>query len=440
MPLHLPRPVPRRTFLGLLGASAGAGLLGGVTACGEDATTGGNSGDFQIWVLEEAKQNEVQNAALERFNSKSSVKARLVATPNDGYRDKLQVAMGTPQAPDLFYNWGGGSIRSFARDGMLVDLTPTLNDDQAWKDKFVPTVLDAGTIDGKNYGIPMRGMQPIILFHNKQVFADAGVQPPTTWTETLALVDRFAAAGIVPFALAGAVNWTELMWLEYLTDRIGGAGVFQRIAEGDQSGWRDPAIAKAVDAIRDLLNRGAFGTNFTSVEYTAGGASTLFAQGKAAMHLMGSWEVTNQHNDEPEFAKSGLGFGPFPVVEDGAGDPKAIVGNPANYVSVSSASKNVDAVIEFLKQEVASDATTEHWLEVGDTPAVAGIESKLDKSADPEFAKFSYGLVREAPTFQLSWDQAIERRFAAPMLDALTQVFLGQLDAEGFVKANEAAA
>lgn len=437
MPTHL----PRRTFLGLLGAGAGAGLFG-AAACGEDATQGGSAagGEFQIWVLEEAKQNEVQRAALERYNANATVKAKLVPSPNQGYRDKLQVAMGTPQAPDLFYNWGGGSIRTFARDDLLVDLTPTLNDDQGWKSRFLPTVLDAGTIDGKNYGIPMRGMQPIILFHNKAVFADAGVQPPTTWSETLALVDRFKAAGITPFALAGAVNWTELMWLEYLTDRVGGAGVFQTIAGGDKNGWRHPAIARAVDMIRDLVNRGAFGTNYASVQYAAGGASTLFAQGRAAMHLMGSWEVTNQHNDEPEFAKQALGFAPFPVVEDGDGDPKAIVGNPANYVSISKSSPNVDAVVAFLKQEVASDATTEHWLEVGDTPAVAGIESKLDKSADPEFAKFSYGLVSDAPTFQLSWDQAIERRLAAPMLDALTQVFLGQLDAEGFVRANEAAA
>jgi xylobiose transport system substrate-binding protein len=155
---------------------------------------------------------------------------------------------------------------------------------------------------------------------------------------------------------------------------------------------------------------------------------------------MGSWEVTNQHNDEPEFAKQSLGFAPFPVIEDGTGDPKAIVGNPANYVSISKSSKNVDAVIAFLKQEVASDATTEHWLEVGDTPAVAGLESKLDKAADPTFARFAYDLVSDAPTFQLSWDQAIERKLAAPMLDALTQVFLGKMDAEGFVKANEAAA
>jgi xylobiose transport system substrate-binding protein len=51
-----------------------------------------------------------------------------------------------------------------------------------------------------------------------------------------------------------------------------------------------------------------------------------------------------------------------------------------------------------------------------------------------------YDMVNDAPTFQLSWDQAVEKAQAQPMLDALSKVFLGQLDAAGFVKANEDAA
>ncbi len=436
-----PQRLPRRSFLGLIGAAgATAGLGGTLTACGTDATSTGGGGSFQVWVLQEEAQNVAHQGAIDRFNKNSSVKARLVPSPNDGYTDKLHVSMGSSNKPDVFYNWGGGSIRTYARDDLLVDLTPYFDKDKSWKDKFLPSVLDAGTIDGKYYGVPARGMQPIILFYNKAVFKDLGVEPPKTWAELLTIVDRAKAGGIIPFALAGGDAWTELVWPEYLVDRIGGPDVFNNIAAGKKDAWKDPAITKAVDMIRDLVQRGGFGDSFASVRWDGAGASTLIAQGKAAMHLMGSWEYTNQVTDQPEYAKTNQGFTDFPVVDGGKGDPKAIVGNPTNYFSVSKSSKNVAACVDFLKEEMASTAYVDAWLKAGDVPAVTGLEAQMDKAVDPKFAKLVYEMVTQAPTFQLSWDQAVEKAQAQPMLDALQKVFLGQLDAAGFVKANEDAA
>lgn len=434
--------LPRRRFLGLVGAGVGAGLIGTTAGCGTDATGGGGGGGgrMQVWVLQEEAQNVAHRVALDNFNRGSDVEATLVSTSNDGYRDKLHTAMGSSNAPDVFYNWGGGSIRSYARDDLLVDLTPHLAEHPDWKSGFLPSVLDAGQIDGKYYGIPARGMQPVILFYNKKVFRELNLRPPATWNELLSTVDRIKAAGIIPFALAGGDSWTELMWPEYLVDRIGGPGVFNRIAAGEQGAWRDPAITRSIEMIQDLVGRGAFGDSFASVRWEGAGASTLIAQGRAAMHLMGSWEYTNQVTDQPEYAANDLGFTDFPVVEGGTGDPKAIVGNPTNYFSVSRESDHVDAAIEFLRTEMSSDAYVDAWLKAGDVPAVTDLESRMDKATDPDFAKVVYDMVADAPSFQLSWDQAIERDQAQPMLDALAQVFLGQLDAAGFVKANEDAA
>lgn len=432
-------PVSRRNFLGLMGAGAGAVALGaaGCSAGSSSTGSGGSAGGtFQIWALQDQVQNRVQQGAINRFNAKSSVKGKLVPFQNNSYTNKLRVAMGSPNKPDVFFNWGGGSIRTYVQNGLLQDLTPTFEADAAFKAKFLPAVLDAGKIDGKFYGVPLRGMQPVILFTNKDAFSKAGVAaPPTSWAELLSQIPKFKAAGIAPFSLAGNQTWTLLMWLEYLTDRFGGPEVFGKVAANEKDAWRQPEITQALNAISQLVDAGGFAKNFASVGYEEGGAGTFFAKGRAAMHLMGSWEYTNQVDQQPKFAKNGLGWTTFPSVEGGKGDPKNIVGNPTNYFSITSSSKNIQAATDFLKQQMASDQYVDDFIKAGDVPPVADVESRLSASPSPEFAKVVYNMVKDAPAFTLSWDQAIDNKFAQPMLDNLQKVFLGKTDANGFVNA-----
>lgn len=435
--MTLPTPMSRRSMLGLVGLSAGATALG-ASGCG-----GGGSGEtpskanaeIDIWCLQDEVQNKVQTGALTRYNATATGKAKITPFEGEAYGQKLQVAMGSPNQPDVFFNWGGASIRRFVENDLLVDLTPMLDSDPAFRDRFLKPVLDAGKIGDKFYGIPNRGMQPVVLYHNQAVFDRAGVkQLPQTWQETLTLVDKFKAIGVTPFAVAGGQTWTLLMWLEYFAERIGGPQVFGAIAAGDKEGWRHPAMQQALTAITDLVKRDGFASNFASVGYETGGAGTLFAQGKAAMHLMGTWEYTNQLNEQPAFAGKDLRWNTFPAWEGGAGDPKAVVGNPTNYFSITKRSDNVDGAKAFLKQ-MADDAYVTDWVTNGDVPAIAGIEAALGKSKNAAFGTFAYNMVREAPTFQLSWDQAIDSRYSEPMLTNLQKVFLGRLDPKGYADA-----
>ena len=57
--------------------------------------------------------------------------------PGADYQTKLQTIINTNQAPDVFFNWGGGSIRTYARQGILEDLTPHLSSDAAFKNAFL---------------------------------------------------------------------------------------------------------------------------------------------------------------------------------------------------------------------------------------------------------------------------------------------------------------
>lgn len=432
----------RRSFLSAAGAAGIAGLAApALSACGTSGPGkgGGGSKTIQAWVLVDQAQNKVQQGAIDDFNKSSSTKVKLLPISSDGavFTDKLRVSMGSPNAPDLFFNWGSGSIRNYVQAGKLLDLSAKLNADTTWKNSFLPSVLDAGKIDGKYYGIPLRGMQPVVIFYNKTMFAENGQRPPESYDDLLKLVDFFKGKNIQPFALGGLDMWPELMWLEYLVDRIGGPTVFENIAAGKPGAWRDPAITTALTRIQELVKRGAFGTNFNSVNYVKDGAGLLFAKGKAAMHLMGTWEVSNQVDRHRKFAQNDLSYAPFPAVSGGKGDPASVVGNPTNYFSVTTASKDTDAAVEFLKKEMAGPAYVDALIKTGDVPAVAGLESRLSASPQPEFAKYVYQMVQKAPSFTLSWDQALAPQFKTPLLSNLQKVFSGKSTPDQFVSALE---
>jgi xylobiose transport system substrate-binding protein len=422
----------------VLGAGAGALLTPALAACGDGDDAGAGGGTITAFVYGDDAV-KVQQAAVDRFNAsaaarKTGGKVRLQKVPGSDYSPKLRTAMGSPSAPDVFFNWGGGSIKAYEEAGKLVDLTDTIENDPVLKKGFLPSVLAAGDLEGRHYGIPMRGMQPVILFYNKSVFAEHRLQPPTTWDQLLDINAKLKRAGITPFALGGSDVWPELMWLEYLVDRLGGPEVFKRIQDGDAEGWGDPAVLRAAEMVKELIDDGAFGSKFTSVSYVNGGAPAVFARGKAAMHLMGSWEYSTQLGKFPDFAKQHLGWAAFPRIEGGKGSARNVVGNPTNYWSVNARTRNKDAAIAFLK-DCASKEYAQALVANGDVPTTSNAALLLGKAPNPDYALFQYKLVEDAPAFTLSWDQALGDELGTRMHTEIGKLFAGKSSPAEFVAA-----
>ncbi|HJE58737.1 MAG TPA: extracellular solute-binding protein, partial [Nocardiopsis listeri] len=179
---------------------------------------------------------------------------------------------------------------------------------------------------------------------------------------------------------------------------------------------------------------GAFGPNFASIDYDGGGASAMLANGDAAMFLMGSWDLSQQQENHPDFASGDLGYVPFPTVEGGEGEEGAVVGNPSNYFSINNDSLNPDAAVDFLVETVTSDEYVTGLIDAGQVPAVEGIEDQLADSEYADFAVFTHGMVSDAPGFTQSWDQAIPPAAAEALLTNLQLLFLGETTPEDFAE------
>ena len=117
-------------------------------------------------------------------------KAKLAATPPDGY-------------PDLFQSWGGGTMAAQADAGLLQDITPLIAD---WKDTVNPGAMSIYNYNGAQYGIPW-DMGMIGFWYNKELFETAGITtPPATWAEYLTAIQKLKDAGIAPLAIAGRTS------------------------------------------------------------------------------------------------------------------------------------------------------------------------------------------------------------------------------------------
>ncbi len=429
----------RRLTRAAAGASAVV-LVGTLAACGSSGPAGaGGGGDTaQVWALQDTVLNPIEEASIERFNEGSeSGDAELATFGNDPYKQRLRVALGSPEAPDVFFNWGGGNLKEYVDAGKIEDLTPMLEENPELRDAFLPSVLAGAEIDGKIYGLPMRGVQPVLLFNNKEVLASAGItESPATWDDLLADVEALKAKGVTPIALAGSQSWTELMWADYLLDRVGGPEVFQNIRDGKNGGWEQPEVLQAMTMLQQLIDAGAFGDDFASVGYDVGGASTILAQGDAGFHLMGSWEFTNQLGQSPDFVKAGnLGYGPFPAVPGGKGDPSNLVGNVSNFYSVTKDSDSKETALEYVKTALTDETYVSDLIEAGDVMPITGVRDQLAAGDNADYTTTIYDQVANAANFQLSWDQDLSAEVSTKMLTELQNFFLGEQTPQGFVDA-----
>jgi raffinose/stachyose/melibiose transport system substrate-binding protein len=430
--------VSRRTFLEVAGGTALATSLAGCFGVGGSQTTTGGGGSSSstvtIWDIRTQADQQLIQSITKEFNAKhSDIHAVLNFFQNDPYKQKLQVAMGAHNPPDIFFGWGGGILKSYIDAGDVYDMTPDFNADPAWKNKFLPAVMGPVTFNGKIYGVPINGTQPILFFYNKDMFKQYNLSVPQTWNDLLHVVSVLKQKNVIPIAVAGNSKWTYLMYAEYLADRFGGPSAFDAVFANQTGAWSNDAFIKASAAIQQLVSAGAFGTSFSSVTADTNQDAALLYTGKAAMMLQGTWNFPVFQTNSPDFVKSGkLGWFGFPTVEGGKGDLTNLVGGTCNYYSISQASKSSKNAITYLKEAVLNDEEIKKMINLGEVPVVNGIGPQLASAPNSDWLQFVYNAVQKAPHFQLSWDQALPPQAASTLLTNLDQLFLKQITPKQF--------
>ena len=286
---------------------------------------------------------EVINAEFKAANP--GVEIVTESYPDQPYQEKIKIYATAKQLPDVFKYWTFTSLLKPLVDGNFV--VPL---DRATFEKFgyLAGALDSNVYGGKLYGIPVSG-DLWVIYYNKKLFKDAGIDKlPTTIEELKALVPKFKAKGIIPMTTDGKDAWPLCITFDNLAWRISGDPTLPQKALDRKIKFTDPVFVRAATELQNLVKAGVFQDDLMVSDY--GAARNLFGQGKAAMFLMGSWELglptDNSFSDE---FKSNVDAFKFPLIEGGKGktdDLMAWFGG--NYV-VSASSKYKDLGVKYLE-------------------------------------------------------------------------------------------
>ena len=306
---------------------------------------------------------ELMNSIADEFMAANpDIKVELPFLENEAFKAKLTTLLQSADAPDVFHSWGGGVFYEQAAAGVLRPIQDVLSAEA--KDNVGTAGISAFTApDGNLYGVA-RDVSEVVLWYNKTLFDQAGVDPASmsTWEGFLAGVQAFKDAGITPIAIGAKDKWPAHFWWSKLVVRLAGQDGFEAAARGEGDGFAGEDFVKAGEYFLELSALEPWQEGFLAAGY--GDASGLFGDGKAAMHLMGDWDYGAMKDNSANklgIPDDQLGILPFPTIEGGKGDPTDTLGGLGGVLFSKNASDASVKWIEFFnnranQEKYAKDA------------------------------------------------------------------------------------
>ena len=290
----------RRALTTALAASAAVLLPLSLAACGggssdEGSTSGGDAGTLTIQdYYNDDPGKTVWEGVYNACAETAGVELNIVHVPGSDLISKVLQQAQSKTMPDVLM-LDNPDLQQIAASGALADLEQF----DVSTDGYAEGIVQASTYDGKLYGL-----QPITnsiaLFYNKQLLADAGIQPPTTWDELKTASAALTKDGKYGLALS-AINTYEGTW-QFLP--------FFWSAGGDEKDINTPEAAQALQLWVDMFQAGSISQS--AVNWTQADVKDQFAAGNAAMMVNGPWQF-------PALADSGIDYGVVPIPAPTAG-------------------------------------------------------------------------------------------------------------------------
>ena len=177
--------------------------------------------------------------------------------------------------------------------------------DQPFVDTLFESVKETVTYDGKVVALPLESLAWGYLY-NRTMFREYGLTPPSTLSEMREVIEVLEQNGETPFLLAFQESWIPQLMMAL---SLGGIVTSEQpdFIDNMNRGVGSYKDVEAVFEIIDLIM--AHGTE-RPFEVGSAAGSADFANGKAAMWVMGPWMAEALLSVNPDFD---FGVAPLPV-------------------------------------------------------------------------------------------------------------------------------
>jgi raffinose/stachyose/melibiose transport system substrate-binding protein len=409
----------------------------GLAACGGSDDNGGSSSGgkvtMQLWENATTGPGKAfwDKAAADFHTANPNVTIKIQAIQNEDMDGKLQTALNSGSAPDIFLQRGGGKMAAMVEAGQLKDITGDITD--ATKQAVGDAALKTGQVDGKAYAVPI-SILPGGFWYSKDLFQKAGVTtPPTTVDELNAAVTKLEANG-TPVALGAKDAWPAAHWYYFFALRECSPATLDATAKSKT--FNDPCWTKAGNDLKAFAGTKPFAEGFltTSAQQGAGSSAGLVANHKASMELMGAWDpgviasLTKDTKPLPD-----LGFFPFPAVPGGQGDAAAIMGGADGYSCSAHAPKECT---DFLNYLLTKDVQEAYYKGFNSLP----VNKQAQGAVTESYLKAVLDAYNKAPYVSQWLDTVYGQSVGNALNVSVVNLLAGKGDVAGIIKAvNDAA-
>jgi multiple sugar transport system substrate-binding protein len=304
---------------------------------------------YWLWDALQLPAYQAAAAAFEKANP--DIKLKITQTAWGDYWTTLSTGFVSGTAPDVFTNHLA-RYPEFVANDLLVDIGPLIKKDNVPTDIYLGGLYDLWGKGGKQYGLP-KDWDTIALIYNKAMLEKAGVDPKElndlTWNpkdggtfgQLIAKlsIDEAGNNGLSPnfnpkkvkqygLLIDGAPDgFGQVEWSHFA---VSNGFKFHDGPWAKGFHYDDPKLAETLQWIADTMKKGFI---VPAKDARQLGANGLFAAGKGAMALTGSWMI-NWYSDNAKFDK---GFAPLPKGPDGR---KSMFNGLADSIWVGSKHKD----------------------------------------------------------------------------------------------------
>lgn len=276
----------------------------------------------QVAAVWSGTEQESFEAVLARFGQETGATTRFVSTGTqiDAFLGG-RIEGGSP--PDVAILPNPGLLNDLVKQGNLTavdDVAGSLVDAN-----YAPVWRELASVDGKLYGVWLKGSNKSTFWYNVKVFNDAGITPPETWDALLEAAETAEAFGVAPFAMDGGSGWTLTDWFENVYLRTAGADLYDQLTT-HAIPWTHESVIEALTRLAEVWGKDS---------WLSGGRRT-------ALQTEFSGSVTRAWADPPQAAM--VYEGDF-VAGEITAQTKAQLGVDANFFNFPSIDGSPPAVV-----------------------------------------------------------------------------------------------